>query len=206
MADKIVRTSQEEDLQQKGFDDVHVKLNSILKNVELLEKGCRLTALLLGSPRPAVDGAIQTTWSQGGTPILGSEMIEPSVWKSGLLTPVQGLSPNSTALTLLARFAKGDIQMQGEAVKHLQEGNLAKLKNITIELMKLDGKVLGTIENVNIFEEGIEKVEEPTIGEMLNELESKSEVMADTVTNVCSMGKSKKGKVNPTKPSPASEK
>ena len=84
--------------------------------------------------------------------------------------------------------------MQGEAVKHLQEGNLAKLKNVTIELRKLDGKVLGTIENVNFLEE------------MLNELESKSEVMADTVTNVCSMGKSKKGKVNPTKLSLASEK
>ena len=96
--------------------------------------------------------------------------------------------------------------MQGEAVKHLQEGNLAKLKNITIELMKLDGKILGTIENVNFFEEGIENVKEPTIGEMFNELESKSEVMADTVTNVCSMGKSKRGKVNPTKPPPASEK
>ena len=72
--------------------------------------------------------------------------------------------------------------------------------------MKPDGKVLGPIENVNFFEEGIEKVKEPTTGKMLNELESKSEVMADTVTNVCSMGKSKKGKVNPTKLSPASEK
>ena len=41
---------------------------------------------------------------------------------------------------------------------------------------------------------------------MLNELESKSEVMVDTVTNVCSMGKSKKGKMNPTKPSLDSEK
>ena len=96
--------------------------------------------------------------------------------------------------------------MQDEAVKHLQEGNLAKLKNVTIELIKPGGKVLGTIENVNFLEEGIEKVKEPTIGEMLNELESKSEVMVDTVTHVCSMGKSKKGKVNPTKQSPASEK
>ena len=181
-------------------------MNSVLKNVELLNKGHRLTASLSGSPKPAVDGVKQTIRSQGATPILGLEMTEPSVWKSGLPTPVQGLFPNSTALTLLARFAKGDIQMQGEAVKHLQEENLAKLKNITIELMKLDGKVLGTIENVNFFEEGIEKVKEPTIGEMLNELESKSEVMVDTVTNVCSMGKLKKGKVNPTKPSPASDK
>ena len=72
--------------------------------------------------------------------------------------------------------------------------------------MKPNEKFLGSIENVNFLEEGLEKVKEPTIGEMLNELESKSEVMADTVTNVCSMGKSKKGKVNPTKPSPPSEK
>ena len=91
MADEIARTSQEEDLQQQGFDDVHVKLNSVLENVELLKNGQRLTASLPGSPKPAVDGVI-----------FGSEMIEPSVWKSGLLTPVQGLSPNSTALTLLA--------------------------------------------------------------------------------------------------------
>ena len=205
MADEIVRTSQEEDLQQQGFDDIHVELNSVLKNVELLEKGHRLTASLPRSPKPAEDGVIRATRSQGGTPILGSEMIEPSVWKSGLPTPMQGLSPNSTALTLLAGFAKDDIQMQGEAVKHMQEGDLTKLKNVTIELMKPDGKVLGTIENVNFFEEGIGNVKEPTTGEMLNELESKSEVMADTVTNVCSMGKSKKGKVNPTKPFPASE-
>ena len=161
---------------------------------------------LLGTPKPAVDRVVRAIWSEGGTPILESETIEPSVWKSGLPTPVQGLFPNSTALILLARFTKGDIQMQGEAVKHLQERNLAKLKNITIELMKLDGRVLRTIENVNLLEEGIEKVKEPTIGEMLSELESKSEVMADTVTNVCSMGKSKKGKVNPTKPSLALEK
>ena len=100
MVDKIARTSQEEDLQQQGFDDVHVKLNSVFENVELLKKGHRLTVLLPGSPKPAVDGVVQTIRSQGGTPILGSEMIEPSVWKSGLLTPVQGLSPNSTALTV----------------------------------------------------------------------------------------------------------
>ena len=52
----------------------------------------------------------------------------------------------------------------------------------------------------------LKKLQEPTIAEMLSKLESKSEVMADTVTNVCSMDKSKKGKVNPTKPSLALKK
>ena len=118
---------------------------------------------------------------------------------------MQGLSPNSTALTLLDGFAKGNIQMQGEAVKHLQEGNLAKLRNVMIELMEPDGKVLGTIENVNFLEESAEKVKEPTIGELLGELELGQGVMVETVTNVCSMGKWKKGKTNPTEPSPASK-
>ena len=58
MADKIVRTSQEEDLQQQGFDDIHVKLNSVFENVELPKKGHRLTVSLLGSPKPAVDGVV----------------------------------------------------------------------------------------------------------------------------------------------------
>ena len=126
-------------------------------------------------------------------------------WKSGLPSPVQGLSPNSTALTLLDGFAKGNIQMQGEAVKHLQEENLAKLRNVTIELMEPDGKVLGTIKNVNFLEESVEKVEEPTTGELLGELELGQDVIIENVADVCSMGKQKKGRMNPTKPSPASK-
>ena len=133
---------------------------------------------------------------------MGSEKIELPAWKSGLPTPVQGLSPNFTALTLLDGFAKGNIQMQGEAVKHLQEGNLAKLRNIMIELMEPDRKVL---ENVNFLEVSAEKVKEPTIGELLGELELGQGAMVETVTNVCSMGKQKKGKTNPTEPSPASK-
>ena len=95
--------------------------------------------------------------------------------------------------------------MQGEAVKHLQEGNLARLRNVMIELMEPDGKVLGTIENVNFLEESIEKVKERTIGELLGELELGQGLMVETVTNVCSMGKWKKGEMNPTEPSPASK-
>ena len=127
MTDEIVRTSQEGESQQQGFDDVQVKLNSVLEkfeNVELFEKEQKSTASLPGSPKPATDGVLHTIPSQGSTPILGSEKIEPPAWKSGHSTPVQGLSPNSTTLTLLAGFAKGNIQMQGEAAKHLQEGNM----------------------------------------------------------------------------------
>ena len=40
---------------------------------------------------------------------------------------------------------------------------------------------------------------------MLGKLDSDQEVMADTVTNVCSMGKQREGKINLTEPSPASK-
>ena len=82
--------------------------------------------------------------------------------------------------------------MQGEADKHLQEGNLAKLENVRIELMKSDGEVLGTIENLNFLEESRE-AKEPTIGEMLDELESDPEVTENTVANVCSMKTERRG-------------
>ena len=74
-----------------------------------------------------------------------------------------------------------------------------------IELMEPDGKVLGTIENVNFLEESAEKVKELTIGKLLGELDLGQGVMVETVTNVCSMGKWKRGKTNPTEPSPASK-
>ena len=106
--------------------------------------GQKVTTLLPGSLELAKNETLHKVHSQGGTPVVGSEIIEFPEWKSGLPTPVQGLSPNSTAFTLLEKFAKGNIQMQGEAVKHLQEGNLAKLRNVTIELMQPDGKALGS--------------------------------------------------------------
>ena len=90
--------------------------------------------------------------------------------------------------------------MQGEAAKYLQEGNLAKLRNVTIELMEPYGKVLGTIENVNFLEESAKKDEEPTIGELLGELELGQGVIVENVANVCSIGKQKKGRTNTTKP------
>ena len=106
----------------------------------------------------------------GGTPILGSEEIILPKWKSGPLTPIQGLSSNSTAMTLLAGFAQGNIQMQGNAIKHLQEGNLARLQQVTIELLEPEtGRVVGSIPNVN-FVEGMEQMPvEKSIWETLKE-------------------------------------
>ena len=47
--------------------------------------------------------------------------------------------------------------MQGGAVRHLQEGNLARLRKVSIELMEPDGKILGTIKNVNFLEKQMRK-------------------------------------------------
>ena len=53
-------------------------------------------------------------------------------------------------MTLLAGFAQGNVQMQGKAIKHLQEGNLARLQRVTIELLEPEtGRVMGSIPNVN---------------------------------------------------------
>ena len=94
--------------------------------MSLLEREQKASASLPGSPTPVLDGIIRPVRSQGGMPILGSEEIILPKWKLGPPTPIQGLSPNSTAITLLAGFSQGNIQMQGNAIKHLQEGNLAK--------------------------------------------------------------------------------
>ena len=163
-----------------------------------------------GSPELVKREISCKVWSQGGTPVAGSDKIELPEWKSGLPTPVQGLSPNSTAFTLLEGFTKGNIQMQGEAVRHLQEGNLARLRNITIELMEPDGRILGTIKNVNFLEKQNKKIEEntlskPTISEILGGLELDQELIGENIADVCSMGKQKWGRLNPTKPSPASK-
>ena len=86
-------------------------------------------------------------------------------------TPVQGLSPNSTAITLLVGFAQGNVQMQGNAIKHFQQGNLPKLQNTTIELLEPGtGRVMGSIPDVN-FVEGLDQMAtEEMIGEMLNQI------------------------------------
>ena len=99
--------------------------------------------------------------------------------------------------------------MQGKAVKHLWEGNLARLQQVTIELLEPGmGKVMGSIPNVN-FVEGMSEMNqvEESIGEILRELESEvveqtNEVISDNGNY--SMGKQKKGKENPI-PSPATK-
>ena len=100
--------------------------------------------------------------------------------------------------------------MQGEAVRHLQEGNLARLRNVTIELMEPGGKILGTIKDVNFLKKQNEKIEgntisEPTISEILGGLEIDQELKRENIADVCSMGKQKRGRPNPTEPSPASK-
>ena len=69
-------------------------------------------------------------------------------------------------------FAQGNVQMQGNAIKHLQEGNLARLQNITIELLEPGTRrVMGSIPDVN-FIEGLDQIAtEETIGEMLNQID-----------------------------------
>ena len=101
-------------------------------------------------------------------------------WKSGPPIPVQGLSSNSTAMTLLAGFAQGNIQMQGNAIKHLQEGNLAKLQQVTIELLEPGmGKVMGSIPDVNFIEGMSQMQDEGSIREILSELVSKNSTSSD---------------------------
>ena len=156
-------------------------------------------ASLPGSPTPALDGIIRPTRSQGSTPILGLEEIILLKWKSGPSTPVS--VPNSTAMTLLAGFAQGNIQMQGNAIKHLQEGNLARLQQVTTELLEPGtGRVMGSISDVN-FVEGMKQMpDEESIGEMLNELVPENSKSSDSNNEIdsdhgCySMVKEKQGK------------
>ena len=68
-------------------------------------------------------------------------------------------------------FAQGNVQMQRNTIKHLQEGNLARLQQVAIELLELEtGRVMGSIPDVN-FVEGMEQMPVgELIGDMLSEL------------------------------------
>ena len=136
--------------------------------------------------------------SAGGTPVQGSEEIVLATWVPGPPTHVQRMSPNSAALALLTGFAEGSIQMQGGTAKHLSEGNMGEMKQVTIELIQPDGKLIDKIENVNFLDRSGQS---ELVGEELLEIEIKQNVDS----NLCSMGKEKKGK-NPDKLSPAAEK
>ena len=210
MAEDKVDNNQAGELTHQGLRNVQVNLSSVFERVQVFKLRQKIATSLPGSPELVKKEISRKVQSQGGTPVAASDKIELPEWKSGLPTPVQGLSPNSTAFTLLEGFAKGNIQMQGEAVRHQQEGNLARLRNVTIELMEPDGKILGTIKDVNFLEKQNEKIEEntiskPTISEILGGLELDQELIGENIADVCSMGKQKWGRPNPTKPSPASK-
>ena len=195
-------------------DNLPVNLNDCVQAFEsicLTENVQRSSTSLPNSPAAAIDGILCPMRSQGGTPILGSQEIILPRWKLGPPTPVQALSPNSAALTLLALFTQGSVQMQWEAVKHLKEGNLAKLNRVTIELPEPNmGRVMGVIPDVNFIDNNDHKPNEESIGDMLGKLESGNEgsisidlnSKIDYENNNCySMGKQKQGKTNPTEPS-----
>ena len=135
--------------------------------------------------------------SEGGTPMQGSEGIVPVTWVSGPPTQVQRMSPNSAALALLAGFAEGKIQMQGETVKHLSRVHMEKTKQVTIELIQPDGKLIDKIEKVNFLDWSEQK---ELKGDELLEVEIKKSVDS----NLCSMSKQKKGR-DPDKLSPVAE-
>ena len=97
-----------------------------VEKIDLIEKN-QCKASLPHSPALPLGEILRMTRSQGGTPILGSEELVLPTWKPDPPTPVQGLSPNSTAITLLVGFAQGNVQMQGNTIKHFQEGNLPRL-------------------------------------------------------------------------------
>ena len=122
MTDEISQITEGQISEQGHVGTLPVEFNSNdfvqnLEEISLLEKEKKASTSLPGSPTPALDGIIRPIRSQGGTSILGSEEIILPIWKSGPPTSVQGLSPNSTAITLLAGFTQGNIQMQGNAKK-----------------------------------------------------------------------------------------
>ena len=78
-------------------------------------------------------------------------------------------------MTLLAGFAQGNMQMQGNVIKHLQEENLAKLQQVTIELLEPGmGRVMGTLPDVNFVDSMNQMPVEESIGEMMSKLGPKN--------------------------------
>ena len=209
MADEIPQTEKEID-KQEFVGNLPVDLNYTdfvqkFENVNLTEGSQNKAASLPSSPLVKGSGCLRATWSQGGTPVSGSGELVLPTWKLGLPTPIQGLSPNSTAFSLLAGFAEGNIQVQGDAVQHLQEGNLAKLPWVTIELIEQGtGNIMGSIPDVNLVE-GIKIPEGKSIREMLRKLEVVEQINGTIPDNGnFSMAREKQGK--PSKvPSPTTK-
>ena len=138
-----------------------------------------------------------TIKSVGGTSIQGLGSIVLVAWVSGPLTQVQRMSPNSAALALLVGFAEGRIQMQGETVKHLSRVHMGETKQVTIELIQPDEKLIDKIERVNFLDRSEQK---ELVGDELLDAEIKKSIDS----NLCSMGKQKKGR-DPDKLTPAAE-
>ena len=129
-----------------------------------------------------------TIKSVGETPIQGSESIVPVAWVDGPPTQVQQMSQNSAALALLSRFAEGRIQMQRETVKHLSKvhmgGNETGYNRAHPAGWKI-GQI--KIEKVNFLDWSEQK---ELVGDKMLEAEIKKSIDS----NLCSMGKQKKGR------------
>ena len=136
--------------------------------------------------------------SAGGTPGQGLEDIVPVTWVSGPPTQVQRMSPNSAALALLTGFTEGKIQMQGETVRHLSGIHMGRTKQVTIELIQPDGRLIDKIEEVNFLDWSGQK-------ELVEDELLEVEIKQNIDSNLCSMGKEKKGR-DPDKLSPAAKK
>ena len=108
------------------------------------------------------------------------------------------MSPNSAALALLAGFAEGKIQMQGETVRHLSGVHTGGTKQVTIKLIQPDGRLINKIKEVSFLDWSGQK-------ELVEDELLEVEIKRNIDSNLCSMGKEKNGR-DPDKLSPAAEK
>ena len=87
--------------------------------------------------------------------------------------------------------------MQGETVKHLSGVHMGETKQVTIELIQLDGKLTDKIEKVNFLDWSEQK------GLVGNEM-LEAEIKKSIDSNLCSMGRQKKRR-DPDKLLPVAE-
>ena len=108
------------------------------------------------------------------------------------------MSLNSAALALLTGFAEGKIQMHGETVRHSSGVHTGGTKQVTIKFIQPDGRLIDKIKEVNFLDWSGQK--ELVENELLE-----VEIKQNIDSNLCSMGKEKKGR-DPDKLSPAAKK
>ena len=106
MAEEKVDNNQAGELMHQGLRNVQVNLSSVFEEVQVFKPGQKIATSLPGSPEPVKKKISHKVQSQGGTPVAGSDQIKLPEWKSSLPTLVEGLSPNSTAFTMLEGFAR----------------------------------------------------------------------------------------------------